>query len=163
MTGDIYVPGELEILSETEPVLFEAMCLIDGLHRLGLENGERGVTVRPIVGRVTRESAGRCLLPEQTTEGNMALFVRVSTELVGQVWTGTVGALPWPESELDARWDRAMRVWNRTPDRESNPLWERSRARRKLPDLERLLGERGFLAPLTDEKEAEIVRRVLLS
>jgi hypothetical protein len=158
---DIYVPGELEILSETEPVLFEALSLIEGLRRIGVEHGERSIVVKPVVGRATRASAGRCLLPERTSEGALSLFVRVSTEFVGQVWTGTVGALPWPESELDGRWDKAMRVWNRTPDRETEPLWQRSRARRVLSDLETIMRQKGFVSSMSEEASARLVRRLL--
>jgi hypothetical protein len=159
--SDIYVPGELEILSETEPVLFEALSLIEGLRRIGVENGERGIIVRPIVGHATRASAARCLLPERTNEGSLSLFVRVSTSVVGQVWTGTVGALPWPESELDGRWDKAMRTWNRTPDRETEPLWQRTRARRVLPDLETIMRQKGFVSAMSEEDGARLVRRLL--
>lgn len=150
--SELYVPGQLEVLSTTEPALWEGMCLIEGLRRLGVEDGEDLYTVRPLVDRVTARSAPRCLLPERTSAGDVSLFVRVQTELLGDVWTGTVGALDWPMSELDARWAAALRVWNRTPDAEKEPLWQASRARQRLSDLETLLRQHRLLPDRVRER-----------
>lgn len=159
-------PGELERLAKREPAIFEALCLIEGLRRIGVRDSRaagltdlatrttveydarRDYTVRALADKLAG-SGDKALLPAGLESGSRCLFVRVSTEELGQVWTGLVGPLPYEEEEFTRRWAAAVEIFGKAPSFEAEPLWEASAARSRLPDLQNLLWRKGFISGLT--------------
>lgn len=162
----IYEVGAVRKLAEREPVIFEALCLIEGLRRVGVEDSRargaldlaerttvlgdsrRDVTVRVVVDAV-REGDGKKALTRagfsDMRAGERAIFVRVHTDVVGQVWNGLVGPCRYEKADFGRRWAEAVETFGKAPVSEAEPLWQASRARARLPDLEQLMRRRGFV------------------
>lgn len=154
----MYIAGELGRMNET---VFEALCLIEAIGRLGVRDQ---VTV--IVSKATAENVVVALLKDKLKEGDLCLFVRAQGQRTTEIelafgehekderginlsetleWFGAVGPLPFETREEFTRaWDRAVESFKEAPYTEAEPLWERSRARRVMAGLEASLRGQGF-------------------
>lgn len=148
----MYIAGQLR---ELDSVLFEGLCLVEGLRRLGFSVGEQ------IRVRIERADGGKnSLFPERTRRGDFCLFVELrasrKTEifaLLGAredgaqledeiVWRGCVG--PMTAETYEREFARGVRLVDRAAAFEAEPLWQASRARKMLPGLEEVLKMKGF-------------------
>lgn len=152
-------------LAREEPTIFEAMCLIEGLRRIGVkdstcagevdlatrttvENDERrDFTVQAFPDKV-KSGADKALRPAGLRNGEKGLFVRVHTEVISQVWTGLIGPLPGYKdmNDFDRKWAKAVLTFGQAGLFEAEPLFTKSEAYKRLPALENLLREKGFFS-----------------
>jgi hypothetical protein len=167
MSADIYIPGRL---SETDPILWEAMCLCESLVRLGYV-GE--AVCGPI------ENPRSAMWFEHTKQGDMCLCIRVRAEVAekevriiaadlgpngeqiaektkitetGVPHTKTVelmiavGPLRCTPEEFPARWLSAMSALRSAPNEVVEPLYKMSRSCQSIHRIAEMLKQKGFEA-----------------
>lgn len=163
MNADIYIPGRL---SETDPILWEAMCLCESLVRLGYV-GE--AVSGPI------ENPRSAIWFEHTKANDVCLCIRVRSEVyqnevrlvtadlgangkappknikeTGVAHTKTVecmfavGPLKCTPEEFPARWLSAMSALRAAPDNIVKPLYEMSRSWQSIGRIAEMLRAKGF-------------------
>ena len=170
----IVVFGSLDRLRGKEPVLFEAICLIDGLSKLGFRLGafeDDQAPARALVQVTNSVDMKKSLFPEHAPDaaGRVGVYVLLTVPSVREVevgeqgrpgefgidfshelsWCGAVGLLSRPDSEEDfrRRWRDAVSAFATSSRDEGERAWESSRAASMLPSLARVLHAKGIKAP----------------
>lgn len=164
----IYIPGRLQ---ETDPILFEALCLEMCLAHLGY----KGAEVEHISKSCQEPLA--TMFPQQTKVGETCLALRVRSEVyvneiqvrsaggeivtpmgsskqkeVGIVHTKTVeaiftvGPLKCPPAEFPKRWDEARAALRAELPQIVEPLFKGSRAWKNIEGIAKALRTKGFEA-----------------
>lgn len=141
-------------LSDVDPVMFEGLCVLEVLARLGFPKERVGV----LTGGVEDPSAA--LMHERLAHGDRCLFVRVvapalSREVVlaGQEVphvheaTVTIAVGPAALEGFSARWAESMRAVERAPRDEGARAFRASRAFAHLPAICAALRARGIRIP----------------
>lgn len=160
MSG-IYIPGRLQ---ETDPVLFEAICIEMCLAHLGYKERE----IEHISGKVRNPAA--TVFPYDTKEGDLCLGIRVRSEVydkeirvVGSDFDGKVaergvghvkevecvimvGPLKCTPEEMPHRRASAMAAFKAEIPSKSDKLFKSSRAWRNIEGIAKMLRLKGFEA-----------------
>lgn len=157
MSG-VYIPGRL---AETDPILWEALCVCEALVRFGYVGEAVSGTVR---------DPKSTMYPDQTKPNDVCLCIRVRAEVYDKEIrvTGTddvgkilekgvghtrtvelmiaVGPLRCTPEEFPSRWLEAMGALRAAPESEVLPLWKASRSgsAQGMRIIERLLRGKGF-------------------
>ena len=156
----MYIAGQLK---ELHPTLFEAICLVEGLGRLGFKE-EAGADVRVQRGYTSTPEKALCK-DQEMSAGDACLFVTLEAPkaetlaIVSEAghqyaetsfeervrWTAVIGKIPsWSEGEFATRWAHAVMVFGEAEPGESERAWEGSRARRVLDGVTEVLRHKGF-------------------
>lgn len=160
MSG-IYIPGRLQ---ETDPVLFEALCLEMCLAHLGYSGSE----VAHASGTIRNPQA--TMFPDQTKAGDVCLVLRVRAEVydreirvAGGGFNGelvergvghsrtvecmfAVGPLKCTVTEFPKRWDDARSALQAELPTVVEKLFKNSRAWRNIEGIALALRQKGFEA-----------------